>query len=431
MDVTRSEESGRSSWRWATPWTSTRVGRAHDPPRRRCDPTPSPHRGKGAVPAVIPKTCKIESFFGEWEFAVEYVACASDVDGLTLREVLDLADPETLALWEGLELGYTETTGHPLLREAIADEYTKTDADGITVCGGGAVEALFLVSHALIGPGDHAVVIWPAFEPLHRIVPALGAEFTPVPLDAENGWRLDLDAVRRAIRPTTRALFINFPHNPTGALPSRAEFEALVALGAEAGVTVVSDEVYRHLEFEPGATLPAAADLDENAVSVGVMSKAYALAGLRVGWMATRNTALTAAARTLKDYTTVCASAPAEILSLIALRARDQLVERSKRIILDNLGHADSFFRKHPDAFAWEPPRAGMVAFPKLTLPTPAHEFVSDLVREESVLLLPDSVFDTTDNRFRIGLGRTSLPLALDRMDAFLTRHARHGRSQR
>ncbi|MEU9479469.1 pyridoxal phosphate-dependent aminotransferase [Streptomyces sp. NPDC048191] len=371
---------------------------------------------------MIPQSCKLERFFGQWEFAVDHVACASDVDGYAMRDLLDLADPECLALWEGLELGYTETAGHPLLREAIADQYTRTGADGVTVCGGGAAEALFLIANALLGPGDHAVVIWPAFEALHRVAPALGAGITPVPLDPDRGWRLDLDAVRRAFRPTTRALFVNFPHNPTGALPSREEFEALVALGAEAGVTVVSDEVYRYLEFEPGATLPAACDLDEQAVSVGVMSKAYALAGLRVGWTATRNKTLMEATRALKDYTSVCASAPSEVLSLIALRARDHLVAHSKKIVLDNLSRVESFFRQRPEVFAWEPPRAGMVAFPQLLLPTPVDEFVSDLVREESVLLLPGSIFDMADNRFRIGLGRTSLPQALDRLDGFLTR---------
>ncbi|MGH3170371.1 MAG: aminotransferase class I/II-fold pyridoxal phosphate-dependent enzyme [Trebonia sp.] len=375
---------------------------------------------------MIPRTCKIEQFFGQWESAVDYVACASDVDGYRMRELLDLADAESLALWEGLELGYTDTLGHPLLREAIAGQYVTTAADGITVCGGGAVEALFLIANALLGPGDHAVVIWPAFEALHRLAPALGAELTPIALRSEgDGWRLDIDAVRHAFRPNTRALFINFPHNPTGALPGRSEFEALVALGTDAGVTVVSDEVYRGLELEPGAMLPAACDLEEQAVSVGVMSKAYALAGLRVGWMATRNKTLSDAARTLKDYTTVCAAAPAEILSLIALRARDHLIARSKRIILENLTLAESFFRQYPDAFAWERPRAGMVAFPRLLPPAPVDDFVRDLVREEGVLLLPDRVFDMDDNRFRIGFGRSSLPLALDRMAAFLDRQGR------
>lgn len=371
---------------------------------------------------MIPQTCKIEEFFGRWEFTVEHVACASDIDPLPMRDLLALADSECLSLWENLELGYTDPTGHPLLREAITDQYTTIGTDGVTVCAGGAAEALFLIANALLGSGDHAVVIWPAFESLHRIAPALGAEITPVPLDSADGWRLDLDAVRRALRPNTRALFINFPHNPTGALPSRAEFEALVALGSEAGVTVVSDEVYRYLEFDPEQTLPAACDLDERAVSVGVMSKAYALAGLRVGWMATRDKALIQKTRTLKDYTTVCASAPAEILSLIALRAREHLVDRGRRIILDNLALVDSFFQERPDVFTWEPPRAGMIAFPRLLLPTPVEKLIDDLAREEGVLLLPDNVFDIADNRFRIGLGRSPLPHALDRIDKFLTR---------
>ncbi|MFW6720410.1 aminotransferase class I/II-fold pyridoxal phosphate-dependent enzyme [Streptomyces sp. MAR4 CNY-716] len=370
---------------------------------------------------MIPNRCKIEDFFGRWDPEVEYLACASDVDPLSLRELLDLADADTRALWDGLELGYTETTGHPLLREAIADQYTETAASEVTVCAGGAVEALFLLAHTLLGPGDHAVVVWPAFESLHRIAPSLGATFTAVELDAGNDWKLDIGAVRKALRPNTRALFVNFPHNPTGALPSHAEFTELLTMAREAGVTVVSDEVYRHLEYDDADTLPAACDLDERAVSVGVMSKAYALAGLRVGWFATHDRSITDAARTLKDYTSVCSSAPAEILSLIALRAHDHLIERSRTIVKNNLAHAASFFGGHRDTFAWTAPAAGLLAFPRLLAPVPVDDFVTDLVRDQGVLLLPGTVFDTTDNRFRVGLGRSALPQALDRMDEFLS----------
>lgn len=369
---------------------------------------------------MIPRNCKIEDFFAEWEFDVEYVACASDVDGLRMHDLLELADPEALSLWENLELGYTDPLGHHLLREAITTEYTRTSADDVTVCGGGAVEALFLIAHALLKPGDHSIVIWPAFESLHRIAPALGATYTAVPLDAANDWHLDLEAVRAAIRPNTRALFVNFPHNPTGALPTRQEFEALVAMATEAGITVVSDEVYRHLEHSPTDLLPAACDLSDNAISVGVVSKAYALAGLRIGWLATRDAALNATIRSFKNYTTVCPSAPAEILSLIALRARDHLVARSKDIIRGNLRVADSFFHSHPDVFAWSPPRAGMIAFPQLLLPTPVAEFTTALARKKGVLFLPDHIFDIDDNRFRVGLGRTNLPQALERLDEYL-----------
>ncbi len=369
---------------------------------------------------MIPARCKVEQFFGEWESGVEHLACASDVDGLTMGELLRLADPETKSLWDELELGYTDTTGHPLLREAIAEQYARTAVDEVTVCGGGAAEALFLLANVLLGPGDHALVAWPAFESLYRIAPALGAEVTPIELDADNGWRLDLDAVRQALRPTTRAVFVNFPHNPTGALPDLRDFEELLELAHEAGITVVSDEVYRGLEYDPGTRLPAAYDLSEHAVSVGVMSKAYGLAGLRVGWLATRNPAITEAARILKDYTTVCASAPAEILSVIALRAGDQLIERSREIIVRNLALAESFFTEHNGAFDWTPPRAGPMAFPRLRLPVPVDAFVGDLAREKGVLFLPGTVFEMTDNRLRVGLGRSSLPAALERVDDYL-----------
>lgn len=369
---------------------------------------------------MIPERCKVEQFFGEWDARAEHVACASDVDGLSMREVLQLADAEAMALWEGLDLGYTDTLGHPLLRETITEQYARLTAGEITVCGGGAAEAIFLLANVLIGPGDHALVVWPAFESLFRIAPTLGATVTPLELDPDNGWRLDLDAVRQALRPNTRALFVNFPHNPTGALPSRQEFEELLALAREAGVTVVSDEVYRGLEHDADAILPAACDVDEQAVSIGVMSKAYGLAGLRIGWLATRNTRITDAARVLKDYTTVCASAPAEILALIALRAGPRLIERSRRIILSNLSLGESFFTGHSDTFEWAAPKAGPMAFPRLRRPIPVDEFVADLAREKGVLFLPGTIFDMTDNRLRLGLGRSSLPAALERVDEYL-----------
>ncbi|NUP52017.1 MAG: aminotransferase class I/II-fold pyridoxal phosphate-dependent enzyme [Catenulispora sp.] len=374
---------------------------------------------------MIPDNCKLERFFARWEFSVEHLLCASDVDGYPMPDLLALADDETRGLWEGLTLGYTETTGLPALREEIAQQYTALNPADVTVCGGGAAEALFLVANALLGPGTHAVVGWPAFEALHRVAAATGAEVTAVPLDPDAGWRLDPDAVRKALRPTTRALFLNFPHNPTGALPSRAEFEELVGIGTEAGITVVSDEVYRYLEYEPGTTLPAACDLDPRAISVGVMSKAYGLAGLRIGWLASRDEELLRTLRAIKDYTSVCASAPSEILALIALRAREQVVGRCRRIIDANLERVDEFFAEWADVFHWVRPRAGTVGFPRLLLATPVEEFVDDLARSESVLLLPGSVFDCDDGRVRFGLGRASLPEGLRRLDGYLRRTVR------
>lgn len=371
---------------------------------------------------MIPEPNKLERFFSRYEFTVEHLLCAADVDGYPLGELLDLADDESRALWDGLTLGYTETAGHPALRAQIAEQYEHLGADDIVVCAGGAVEALFLLTTVLLDAGGHLAMTWPAFEPLHRVAHSTGAAITELALDPATGWGLDPDAVRAALWPDTRALVVNFPHNPTGALPDRATFQALVESADERGVRVVSDEVYRYLEFDPALRLPTAADLSERAVSVGVMSKAYGLAGLRIGWIASRDAELLRSVTRLKDYTSVCASAPAEILSLIALRAGDQVVGRCLGIITENLAQADAFFRRWPDLFDWIPPRAGMVAFPRLTAPVPVDEFVTDLVETEGVLLLPGTVFDDTRNRFRIGLGRASLPKAIARLEDFVTR---------
>jgi aspartate/methionine/tyrosine aminotransferase len=365
---------------------------------------------------------RLERFFAQWEFVTEYILCASDVDPYSLTELLALADEHCAALWEGLTLGYTETAGHPALREAIAGLYEKIPADRVVVCGGGAVEASFLVTNALLDPGAHAVVVAPAYEPLHRVASALGAEVTLVPLEAGRRWTLDLDAVRRAIRPHSRVISINFPHNPTGALLDRGTFLGLVGLAEELGLTLVSDEVYRYLEFDPARRLPAAADVSAQAVSIGVMSKAYGLAGLRIGWIACADQDLVRRVTAIKDYTTVCGSAPSEILALIALRNHDRIVDRCKQIVADNLVHADAFFSRWKEVFEWVRPEGGTVGFPRLNAPMPVDQFVPELVRQQGVLLLPGDFFGDTSNRFRIGLGRRTLPVALDRLDDFVSR---------
>ena len=370
----------------------------------------------------LPHESKLERFFARYEFSVRHILGASDVDGYPMGELLALADDDALQRWDQLTLGYTETAGHPALRSAIADLYDKVSPDDVVVCGGGAVEALFLLIHALIERHSHLVVVWPAFESLHRVAQAAGTDVTLVPLHARDGWELDLDAVRAALRPGTGAIVVNYPHNPTGALLSPARFHELLELARERGIRVVADEVYRGMEYDPAERLPAAADMAESFISVGVLSKAYGLAGLRIGWLACRDRELLARVTAMKDFTSVCASAPAEVLGLIALRARDRVVGRCMDIVRGNLAHAEAFFARHTDLFEWIPPRAGTVTFPLLRSPVPIGEFVHALVEREGVMLLPAGVFDHHENRFRIGLGRSDMPQALARLESHLTR---------
>jgi aspartate/methionine/tyrosine aminotransferase len=368
---------------------------------------------------------ELERYFARWEFAVEHVLCASDVQGYPMADVLAMADPEARALWDGLTLGYTESTGHPLLRREIASMYDGLAAEDVLVFAG-AEEAIFCLTNVLMGPDTHAIVTWPGYQSLYEIARATGAEVTLHELHEGDDWALDVDRLRAQVTPQTRLIVLNAPHNPTGMQPDRATFDAIVAIADEAGATLLVDEVYRDLEFDPADRLPAAAEASPLGVSVGVMSKSFAMAGLRIGWLATRDRDLLARCAAFKDYTTICSSAPSEILALIGLRARDVVLARSRGIVAANLQRLDAFFDAWSDRFTWVRPRAGSIGFPRLTVPGVAIDtWAADLVQAEGVLLLPGSQFGVGGNHFRLGFGRTDMPVALDRLEAFATRTLR------
>jgi aspartate/methionine/tyrosine aminotransferase len=367
----------------------------------------------------------LERYFARWEFHVRHVLCASDVEPLPLHELLALADAPSRRLWDSLRLGYTESLGHPLLRTEIARLYTSAAADEV-ITFAGAEEAIFLTMHATLSATDHVVVLWPAYQSLYEVARSIGASVTLVPLDPGT-WTFDPDAVLAALRPNTRLVVVNFPHSPTGALASAEAFEHLTTNTERRGITLFSDEVYRYLELDASARLPAAVDVGQRTLSLGVMSKSFALAGLRVGWIATHDAALRQRLARLKDYTTICGSAPSEILAIIALRARDRVISRSREIIATNLPLLDSFFERFRQRFSWVRPRAGSVGFPRLESDErgAVDRFCAELVEAEGVLLLPGSCFEHEGNHFRIGLGRSDLPAALERLERFVLQQSR------
>jgi aspartate/methionine/tyrosine aminotransferase len=364
---------------------------------------------------------ELERFFARYEFAVRHLLCASDLEGLPMADVVAMADPEADAMWRDLRLGYTESLGHPLLRREIAALYDTVDPDEVVVFSG-AEEAIFAIANVHLQPGDHAIVVWPAYQSLHEVARASGADVTLHELRAADGWAIDVDAMRRQVTPRTRMIVINAPHNPTGHLPDAATYQAVAELAADAGAILLSDEVYRFLELDPADRLPAGADVGAHAVSIGVMSKSFALAGLRIGWLASRDRTLLDATARFKDYTTICASAPAEILAMIALRARERVLARSRTIVEANLTLLDGFFARQADRFAWVRPRGGSIAFPELLGPTPIDRFAEDLLEAEGVLLAPGSIFGHPGNHFRLGFGRTDLPVGLERLEAYAER---------
>jgi aspartate/methionine/tyrosine aminotransferase len=340
---------------------------------------------------------------------------ASSAEPLSIAELLELADPEARRAWAELSLDYATLAGWPPLRDAIASLYRSVDREGVLCCAG-AQEALFCIYHGLLDPGEHVIVVTPAYEALLAMPLALGADVTEVRLRHEEGWRLDPDQVREALRPDTRLLVVNFPHNPTGATIDAAELEQLLDLARGVGARVLSDEVFRLLDTSP---LPPAADLYEGAVSLDVMSKAWGLGGVRIGWLATRDEEVLARARGVKGWTSICNGRPDEILALIAVSAREQILDRNRAIIRENLRILDGFFDRHAGTLEWVRPRAGCLAFPRLVQGDARH-LAAQLARTQGTLLLPGQLFFGPPVHARLGFGRTDLARALERLEAVL-----------
>ncbi|GAA3432772.1 aminotransferase class I/II-fold pyridoxal phosphate-dependent enzyme [Kutzneria kofuensis] len=367
---------------------------------------------------------RLETYFSTWEFTARHHLTASDAQTLPMAELLDMADDDGRRRWESLALGYTETRGLPALREEIAATYDNVAPEDV-LCFAGAEEAIYLAMQVLLAPTDHAVVLTPNYQAAETIPLAL-CEVTGVALREDDGWSLDVDAVEAAIRPNTRLVSVNFPNNPTGAVPDVESWRRLVSLCEERGITLFSDEVYRGLELDR-PSLPQAADLSPGALSLNVMSKAYGLPGLRIGWIACRDRSLLDRLERAKHYTSICNSAPSEVLALIGLRARDRLLSRNRLIVAMNLPLFEDFFGRRPDLFAWERPQGGCVCFPRYLGADGVEAMCADLVRDVGVLLLPSSIYRseltaTPGDRFRVGVGRTGPEEALERWGEWLAR---------
>ncbi|MBI5936027.1 MAG: aminotransferase class I/II-fold pyridoxal phosphate-dependent enzyme [Chloroflexi bacterium] len=361
---------------------------------------------------------KLERYFAQYEFNTEFLLCSSDCEAMSIADLLSF-EPDAAEKFSHVWLGYTESQGSPALRTEICKLYETIQPEQVLVHTG-AGEAIYLFMHAALKENDHVIVHTPNYQSLAEVARGIGCDVNPWTAREENGWTLNLDELRGLLRPATKAIVVNTPHNPTGYLMPQADFDALNRFARDCGLLLFSDEVYRESEYDPASRLPAACDFGDHAVSLGVTSKTYGLAGLRIGWIATHNRAIYERMASLKDYTTICNSAPSEFLAELALRHRDKLAARNLEIIQRNLSIVDAFLSRRADLFSWVRPRAGSMAFPKL-LHGDIEEFCDRLVKKAGVLLLPGTMYDDTANHFRLGLGRKNLPEAIARVEEFLS----------
>ena len=366
---------------------------------------------------------ELERYFSTWEFRARYHLTASDIESMTISELLALASDEDRDAFTSQWLGYTETFGHPELLEEIAGTYDTIDP-GEVLCFAGAEEGIYTAMRVILDKDDHVIVAVPNYQAAETI-PLEICSVSGVPLEEHANWSLDVGRVKKAITPRTKLVSINFPNNPTGAVLDQQSFADLVALCRQYGLYLFSDEVYRLVEREPAARLPQAADVYEKALSLNVMSKAYGLPGLRIGWIASKDKVLLSRMERYKHYLTICNAAPSERLAIIALRAREKILERNRSLLTYNLEKLEIFFGEFPTLFDWYRPDGGCVAFPKYLGSGTTNQFCEDVVDKAGVLLLPPRIFKselltTPHDRFRIGFGRRNLVEGLDVWRAYL-----------
>lgn len=362
---------------------------------------------------------ELERYFAKHEFKAPYLLCCSDCESMTIKDVLHMETKDILPSFLNQWLGYTESLGNPELRQIVAQTYKKMTANDILVTSG-AEEAIFIFMNVSLEKGDHVVVQYPCYQSLFGIAESIGCEITKWEMKEDQNWEVDLNFLVKNIKENTKAIIINNPHNPTGHLMSKDKLDAIIQLARSKDILLFSDEVYRLLEYDETDRLDAACDIYENAISLGVMSKTYGLAGLRIGWIATKNKDIYKKIASFKDYTSICNSAPSELLALIALKHQKEIVQRNLTIIKENLILLDSFFNKYQNLFSWNKPKAGPIAFPGIKGVQNVEKFCTDLINSKGVLLLPGNYYDKNNNNVRIGFGRKNMPQCLEKLEEYI-----------
>lgn len=364
------------------------------------------------------KPFALERYFARYEFSAPYLLSCSDAEPLTLAELLNLANPQAKHLWENLSLGYTDSQGHPLLLEEIAGIYNGISPEQIVEVI--PEEGIFIAMNVLLEAGDHVVVTHPGYQSLSEIARSIGCEVSWWEPNMANDMSFSIADLANLIKPSTKLIVINFPHNPTGALITHTEQQNLIDLASRNNICVFSDEMYRYSEVYPDDRLPAIIEKYEKGVSLCGLSKSFSLPGLRTGWLASHDNTFIESVKTFKDYTSICGSAPSEILALIALQAKDKILARNKVIFNHNLSILEEFFETHENFFRWVKPKGGTIIFPELLLEISADTFCQTLLHKKGIMLLSASIIGYAGNHVRIGFGRRNMPVALNHLTDYL-----------
>ena len=334
---------------------------------------------------------ELERWQSTWENRVRYNLSESGVHPFSIQELLGLAGASTMPLLD-VRLGYGQSNGTDLLRQRIAALYPGASADHVLVTNGSS-EANFVACWRLIEPGDKVAVLLPSYLQTQGLAQNFGAQVRPIALHQEQGWEPQAEEIRSAITPGTKLVVVTNPHNPTGHILSDASRRVILDRAKEVGAWLLADEVYAGAELD-GKTTPSFWGSYDKLVCVSGLSKAYALPGLRIGWLvATPEFAAEAWAR--HDYTTIGPSGASDHLATVALepRVRDKIIARTRRILNANYPVMEAWLKHFGDTFTWVAPQAGAICYAKYRQRVPGPELVEKLRAEHGVLLVAGEHF--------------------------------------
>lgn len=363
----------------------------------------------------------VEIWMNRWETRCRYNLAETCVDSVTTGELLALAGVDAAAFAAELlpmRLSYGEIEGSARLRAAIAALYEGASADDVIVAHG-AAGANALAYQALVEPGDIVIPMVPTYQQHSSIPESLGAEVRPLVLREADGWLPDTGELRRLARDGARVIAVVNPHNPTGSLLDERRFAEIVEIARAAGAWILADEVYRGLDQADPGTSPSFVDRYERTIGIGSMSKAFSLAGLRLGWVVAPGEAHAAVNRH-RDYSVISVGMVDDLLASIALEAADALLARNRGIVRENLAILDAWVAGEP-RISCVRPSAGTTALLRYDAPLDSEAFCLRLLESEGVLLTPGSAMDA-EGYLRIGFANETAVLreGLERFSAFL-----------
>jgi len=357
----------------------------------------------------------LDAWLDQYEHDIEFNLAASTGPSWTVSDVLALADDETRDRFLNHKLVYSHPAGADSLREAIA-EMQQVPAESVQIATG-ASEAIVALMWLAAEPGANVIIPLPGFTTFSAIPQSLGLETRFYRVRRENGFRIDLDEIKRLTDSKTRLILLNSPHNPTGATISDDEMEALHDFAAGRGIQLVSDEVYHPIYH--GRQTKSAARLP-HATVIADLSKAFSIPGVRTGWMIEHDAQRRQQYWTARAYFSVSNTTTGEILSEIAIRKRDVVLGKAQETATRNLKLLDRFMAEHRDVLGWIPPQGGMTAFPWLVSGENTRAFCQ-AAAERGILLAPGDCFDVPSH-FRLGFAAAgdNFARALERFGAFV-----------